>query len=52
MVWSALIARGWTAPIGWLPAEKAWNRPPPLLRRMLSPMMLRAELPVQRKSTL
>src|SRR3569833_2585100 len=43
---------GCTCPLGWLPAEYAWNRPAPSLLRMASAMIDRAELPVQRNRTL
>jgi hypothetical protein len=49
---TALSANGLTAPFGWLPAEKALKRPAPNFRRMLSAMIERALLPVQRKRTL
>src|SRR6202011_6322732 len=47
-----LSANGLTIPLGWLPAEKALKRPAPSFRRMLSAMIERALLPVQRKRTL
>lgn len=49
---SAWIASGFTAPVGWLPAEYAWNRPRPSCLSTDSAMMLLAELPVQRNSAL
>ncbi len=49
---SASSAWGFTTPVGWLPAEKAWNRPLPMRFSTASAMMLRAEFPVHRKSTL
>ena len=45
-------AAGCTFPLGWLPAEKAWNRPAPLRLRIASARIERAELPVQRMRTL
>ena len=45
-------ARGWTSPFGWLPAEKARNRPAPHRGSSASAKMLRAEFPVQRSRTL
>src|SRR5690606_35492135 len=45
-------AIGFTWSLGWLPAEKALNRPSPSRRRMLSAMIERAEFPVHRNSTL
>src|SRR5580704_6218645 len=47
-----LSANGLTVPFGWLPAEYALKRSAPTLRRMLSAMIKRALLPVQRKRTL
>src|SRR5690606_33978308 len=49
---SSSRANGFTAPAGWLPAEKARKRPFPTALRIDSARMLRAELPVQRNSTL
>ncbi len=49
---SVFSATGLTAPFGWLPAENARKWPAPSLFRMLSARMERAELPVQRNSTL
>ncbi len=44
---------GLTSPLGWLPAEKAENRPSPSLRRIdFRDDRTRAELPVQRNKTL
>src|SRR4029077_534315 len=45
-------ANGFTVPVGWLPALNAANWPFPSELRITSAMILRAELPVQRKSTL
>jgi hypothetical protein len=45
-------AKGWTAPLGKLPALCALNRPLPQCSSSASAMMLRAELPVQRNRTL
>ena len=47
---SSSSAIGWTAPWGRLPALKARKRPAPSRSRIASARMLRAELPVQRKS--
>ena len=49
---SSSRAKGLTVPDGCEPAEYALKRPPPAWRRIDSAMMLRAELPVQRNSTL
>ena len=43
---------GLMEPVGWMPALKARKRPRPTRLRMHSAMMLRAEFPVHRKSTL
>src|SRR5687767_5003661 len=43
---------GLTSPLGWLPALWARKRPAPSRFRMASPIIDRAELPVQRNSTL
>jgi hypothetical protein len=40
------------SPLGWLPAENARNLPFPSRFRIASAMIERAELPVQRNSTL
>src|SRR5215469_17200492 len=45
-------ASGLTVPLGWLPALKALKFGLPLMFRRASAMIERAELPVQRKSTL
>ena len=45
-------AMGCTVPLGWLPALIARKRPVPRVPKAASARMLRAELPVQRKSTL
>ena len=52
MLASTLIANGLTLPFGWLPAEKARNRPRPSLRRINSARIERAVFPVQRNRTL
>src|SRR3984957_6353858 len=49
---STLRAKGLTAPLGWLPAEKARKRPLPSFLRMLSARIERALLPVHRNRTL
>lgn len=41
-----------TSPLGWLPAENARNLPFPSRFRIASAVIERAELPVQRNSTL
>jgi hypothetical protein len=54
-MWAASSCRnasGLTEPEGWLPALYAVNRGPPFEFMMPSAMMERAELPVQRNSTL
>src|SRR6266850_498225 len=45
-------ARGFTLPVGWLPALKALNLLFPRALSIASAMMLRAELPVHRNRTL
>jgi hypothetical protein len=45
-------ANGFTLPVGMLPALKPANLPWPIVEARASAMMLRAEFPVQRKSTL
>jgi hypothetical protein len=45
-------AVGWILPLGWLPALKAVKFGEPLLLRIASAMMDRAEFPVQRNRTL
>jgi hypothetical protein len=49
---SSVSVCGLTSPFGWLPALQARNRPAPTLFRIASAMIERAELPVQRNSTL
>jgi hypothetical protein len=49
---SSSSARGLTVPTALLPALKARKRPADYALRMASAKMLRAELPVHRKSTL
>src|SRR5262245_48296092 len=49
---SSRIASGCTLPFGWLPALYARNFVAPILLRIASAMIERAELPVQRNKTL
>lgn len=46
------LAAGCTAPLGWLPALRPRNFPWPQWLMSASARMLRAELPVHRKSAL
>src|SRR5579871_3514688 len=52
MLWRTRSANGCGVPLGALPAEKARKRPAPSFRKIDSARIERAELPVQRNSTL